>query len=129
MIVLSLSLLFYLYQIVYHPNQPGEYGVVFFISGLGGFIPSFIYENHLANVSAHGYIAVSSAFILPFALDNDTVGNLTKGQERNGDKNRVGDRNDEYWNVLKWVRTAACDSRSWNLRQSQYGGDVHNTPK
>ena len=100
-----------IFSTVYHPTEPGEYGVVFFISGLGGYIPSFIYENHLANVSAHGYIVASSMFLLSMSTEDWATQNQNMSRKEvekmllREDNENLGDRADVYWKVLIWVKS------------------------
>ena len=99
---------------------------MFFISGLGGYIPSFIYENHLANVSAHGYIAASSVFFVNRGgLEDNVHGN---GTQKEGDAQRyfdlndvemVGDRADVYWKVLTWVIKEQTEKQKQTYQQTK----------
>ncbi|XP_072018512.1 uncharacterized protein [Amphiura filiformis] len=105
--------------VVYHPTEPGDYAVMFFVPGLGGFVPSFLYDNFLANVSTHGYIVASSAWFVPtfgqdtksrlptFGRDMDSPsgkGIMSLFPEEDGEDNLKASRSDTYWKVLIWLQ-------------------------
>ena len=97
---------------VYHPTEPGDYAVIFFVPGLGGLVPSFLYDNFVANVSTHGYIVASSAWIVPpFGDQNGDSSPSAAGHKlqslfpRESVKNPglQESRSDTYWKILLWV--------------------------
>ncbi|XP_077988614.1 uncharacterized protein LOC144443116 [Glandiceps talaboti] len=81
---------------VFHPTEPGLYGVWYLIGGWGGLLPTILYSNISHNIASHGFIVTGIDPFIPVNLvnDDDTV---------NSDDDPVTIQVEDYFDQLAWL--------------------------